>query len=158
MHTGEVEQVEGRARGITVHISSRIVELAGPNELLVSTTTRELAAGSGLVFVDRGEHALKGVRQPRHLFAVVATAPDQTVLGPSPARSDASQRTYPAGLTGREVDVLRLVAVGLSDAETAERLFLSVRTVNAHLRSIYRKLGIRSRAAAGRFAEENGLL
>jgi DNA-binding NarL/FixJ family response regulator len=158
MHTGEVEQVEGRARGITVHISSRIAELAGPNELLVSATTRELAAGSGLVFVDRGEHALKGVRQPRQLFAVVETAPDQTVLGPSPAWSDPSQQTYPAGLTRREVDVLRLVAVGLSDAETAERLYLSVRTVNAHLRSIYRKLGIRSRAAAGRFAEENGLL
>jgi DNA-binding NarL/FixJ family response regulator len=65
---------------------------------------------------------------------------------------------YPAGLTAREVEVLRLVAVGLSDAETAERLVLSVRTVNAHLRSIYRKLGVRSRVAAGRFAEEHGLL
>jgi DNA-binding NarL/FixJ family response regulator len=65
---------------------------------------------------------------------------------------------YPAGLTSREVEVLRLVAVGLSDAETAERLVLSVRTVNAHLRSIYRKLGVRSRVAAGRFAEEHGLL
>jgi DNA-binding NarL/FixJ family response regulator len=54
--------------------------------------------------------------------------------------------------------VLRLVASGLSDAEVAERLFLSVRTVNAHLRSIYRKAGVRSRAAAGRFAEENGLV
>ena len=54
--------------------------------------------------------------------------------------------------------MLRLVAVGLSDAEAAERLFLSVRTVNAHLRSIYRKLGVGSRAAAGRFAQTNGLL
>jgi DNA-binding NarL/FixJ family response regulator len=54
--------------------------------------------------------------------------------------------------------VLRLVAVGLSDAEAADRLFLSVRTVNAHLRSVYRKLGVRSRAAAGRFAQTNGLL
>jgi DNA-binding CsgD family transcriptional regulator len=64
----------------------------------------------------------------------------------------------PAGLTARELEVLRHVAAGLSDAETAARLYLSVRTVNAHLRSIYRKLGVRSRAAAGRFAEENGLL
>jgi DNA-binding NarL/FixJ family response regulator len=54
--------------------------------------------------------------------------------------------------------VLRLVAVGLSDAEAAEQLFLSVRTVHAHLRSVYRKAGVHSRAAAGRFAEENGLL
>jgi DNA-binding NarL/FixJ family response regulator len=66
--------------------------------------------------------------------------------------------TYPEGLTAREVDVLRLVAAGLTDAEAAEQLFVSVRTVNAHLRSIYRKLGVTSRAAAGRFAAENDLL
>jgi Bacterial regulatory proteins, luxR family len=46
----------------------------------------------------------------------------------------------------------------LSDAEVGEQLFVSVRTVNAHLRSIYRKAGVRSRAAASRFAEEHGLL
>jgi DNA-binding CsgD family transcriptional regulator len=54
--------------------------------------------------------------------------------------------------------VLRLVAAGLSDAEAARRLFVSVRTVKAHLRSIYRKVGVSSRAAAVRFAAENGLL
>lgn len=54
--------------------------------------------------------------------------------------------------------MLRLVAAGLSDAEAARRLYLSVRTVNAHLRSIYRKVGVRSRAAAARFAAENGLI
>ena len=54
--------------------------------------------------------------------------------------------------------MLRLVAAGYSDAEVAEQLGVSVRTVNAHLRSIYRKAGVRSHAAAGRFAEENGLL
>src|SRR5262249_9343212 len=48
MHTGEVEQVKGRVRGITVHLASRIAELADPGELLVSATTRELAAGAGL--------------------------------------------------------------------------------------------------------------
>jgi DNA-binding NarL/FixJ family response regulator len=56
------------------------------------------------------------------------------------------------------VEVLRLVALGLTDAEAAERLLVGVRTVKGHLRSIYRKLGIRSRSAAARFAAENGLL
>ena len=74
------------------------------------------------------------------------------------ARPSAAAGEYPARLTAREVDVLRLVAVGLSDAEVAEQLVVSVRTVNAHLRSIYRKVGVHSRAAAGRFAEENDLL
>ena len=52
----------------------------------------------------------------------------------------------------------RLVAGLYADAETAGQLYLSMRTVNAHLRSIYRKVGVRSRAAAGRFAAENGLI
>jgi ATP/maltotriose-dependent transcriptional regulator MalT len=63
----------------------------------------------------------------------------------------------PAGLTEREAEVLRLVAAGLTNAEVADRLFLSPRTVEAHLRRIYDKLGTSSRAAATRFALEHGL-
>ncbi|HUG13863.1 MAG TPA: LuxR C-terminal-related transcriptional regulator [Thermomicrobiales bacterium] len=61
------------------------------------------------------------------------------------------------GLTPRELDVLRLVATGLTDAEVAEQLFLSRRTVSSHLTSIYTKLGVSSRAAATRYAVNNGL-
>jgi DNA-binding NarL/FixJ family response regulator len=114
-----------------------------------------LTTGAGLAFSDRGVHALKGVAEPEQLFAAVA---DMLDAGPAATRRAAVGASRPAGLSAREVDVLRLVASGLSDAEVAERLFLSVRTVNAHLRSIYRKAGVRSRAAAGRFAEENGLV
>ncbi len=64
---------------------------------------------------------------------------------------------YPAGLSAREVDVLRLVAQGLSDAVVAERLVISPRTVTTHLTSIYNKLGVKSRAAATRFALEHHL-
>jgi len=63
--------------------------------------------------------------------------------------------TYPAGLTAREVDVLRLVARGLTDAQVAGQLVLSPRTVNAHLRSIYSKLNVTSRTAATRYAVEH---
>jgi DNA-binding CsgD family transcriptional regulator len=60
-------------------------------------------------------------------------------------------------LTKRELEILRLVAQGLSDAQVAERLVLSPRTINAHLTSIYRKLDVNSRAAATRFAMEHRL-
>ena len=70
----------------------------------------------------------------------------------------ASSSPYPAGLTRREVEVLRLVAEGLTDAQVAEKLFISLRTVNAHLRSIYAKLGVSSRSAATRYAVENELI
>ncbi|HEU5423650.1 MAG TPA: LuxR C-terminal-related transcriptional regulator, partial [Nitrolancea sp.] len=66
--------------------------------------------------------------------------------------------TYPAGLSAREVAVLRLVAQGLTDAQVAEQLFISRRTVSSHLLSIYNKLGVPSRAAATRFAVEHQLL
>jgi DNA-binding CsgD family transcriptional regulator len=63
--------------------------------------------------------------------------------------------TYPAGLTEREVEVLRLVAQGLTNARVGERLFISPRTVDFHLRSIYGKLGVTTRAAATRFVLEH---
>jgi predicted ATPase/DNA-binding CsgD family transcriptional regulator len=66
--------------------------------------------------------------------------------------------TYPAGLTAREVEVLRLVAQGLTDAQVAEQLVISHRTVTTHLTSIYNKPGINSRVAATRFALEHRLV
>ena len=63
----------------------------------------------------------------------------------------------PGGLTTRELEVLRLVASGASDAEVAEALVVSRRTVHAHLRSVYRKLDVRSRSAATRYALDHGL-
>jgi DNA-binding CsgD family transcriptional regulator len=67
-------------------------------------------------------------------------------------------RTTVAGLSERELDVLRLVARGLTDADVAERLFISPRTVSGHLQSIYNKLGVSSRTAASAFAFEHGLV
>jgi DNA-binding NarL/FixJ family response regulator len=62
------------------------------------------------------------------------------------------------GLTSREVEVLALVGQGLTDAEVAERLVVSIRTVHAHLRSIYRKPDVHSRTAATRYALEHRLV
>jgi class 3 adenylate cyclase len=69
IHTGEVELVGSRMEGIAVHIGARIAAEAGPCEVLVSSIVRDLAAGSGIEFEDRGEHALKGVPGDWHLFA-----------------------------------------------------------------------------------------
>lgn len=77
--------------------------------------------------------------------------------GSPPTRTDI-RKSYPAGLTAREVDVLALVAQGMTDREVAERLVLSIRTVHAHLTSIYNKLGVSSRVAATRFAVEHKLV
>jgi class 3 adenylate cyclase/esterase/lipase len=70
-HTGEVELRGDDIGGIAVHIASRVADLAGPDEVLVSRTVKDLTAGSGIVFEDRGEHALKGVADPWRLYAAV---------------------------------------------------------------------------------------
>ena len=70
-HAGEVETGGGDVRGIAVHIGARIAALAGADEVLVSSTVRDLVAGSGLEFEDAGEHELKGVPDRWHLYRVV---------------------------------------------------------------------------------------
>ncbi len=76
---------------------------------------------------------------------------------PSPAIIATPSPTYPAGLTPREVEVLRLLAGGLTDLQIAEQLVLSPRTVHAHISSIYSKLAVTSRSAATRYALEHHL-
>ena len=91
-----------------------------------------------------------------------AMSPEQAVefaLGQKPSlEPTATPETYPEGLSTREAEVLRLVAMGLTNAEVAGKLYLSSRTVDWHLSSIYRKLGLHSRAEATRFVIEHGLL
>jgi len=68
-----------------------------------------------------------------------------------------SAPTYPAGLTTREVEVLRLLADGLTDVQIADKLILSPRTVHSHISTIYSKAGVTSRSAATRYAIEHNL-
>jgi class 3 adenylate cyclase len=71
LHTGEVEVAGDAVRGIAVHIGARVSALAGASEVLVSSTVRDLVAGSGLQFEDRGSHELKGVPGQWRILAVV---------------------------------------------------------------------------------------
>lgn len=70
-HTGEIEFVDHDVRGLAVHIGARVAALAAPGEVLVSSTVKDLTAGSGLVFEDRGDHDLKGVPDRWRLFLAV---------------------------------------------------------------------------------------
>ena len=74
LHTGECEQRGDDVAGLAVHIGARIGALAGPDEVLVSGTVRDLVLGSGIQFADRGHHVLKGVPGEWHVFAVTDTS------------------------------------------------------------------------------------
>jgi class 3 adenylate cyclase len=70
LHTGEITIGGGNAHGVAVHATARIAALAGPGEVLVSATTRDLLDGSGLRFGDRGRHELKGLEGSRQVYAL----------------------------------------------------------------------------------------
>jgi DNA-binding NarL/FixJ family response regulator len=97
-------------------------------------------------------HALPLDQAMAEALAVVHTAYGMLSAQPAPAKP-----IDPAELTAREVEVLRLVACGLTNPHIAAHLFISPRTVHAHLRAIYSKLEVTTRSAATRFAVEHGL-
>ena len=71
LHTGECELVDGKIAGIAVHTGARVAAHAGPGEVLVSSTVKDLVAGSGLEFEDRGVHELKGIPGEWRLYAAL---------------------------------------------------------------------------------------
>ena len=71
-HTGEIELLGADVGGLAVHIGARVGALAGPSEVMVTSTVKDLVAGSGLAFDDRGEHHLKGIPEAWHLYALAA--------------------------------------------------------------------------------------
>lgn len=74
LHTSEVDLVDGDVRGLGVHIAARLMGLASPGELIVSSVVRDLSVGSGLVFTERGRHSLKGVPGEWQVYGVTAPA------------------------------------------------------------------------------------
>ena len=70
LHTGEIEHVGDDIHGVAVHFAARIMALAEPGEVLISSVTRDLLAGSGHTFESRGKHVLKGIDGEREVFAL----------------------------------------------------------------------------------------
>jgi DNA-binding NarL/FixJ family response regulator len=105
--------------------------------------------------VHAGQTHLDPAVQARLVATVTSQAPE---AGPGPAPDQAGRAgPPPAGLTSREAEVLTLLASGLSNAEIAQRLYLSNATVKTHINRIFAKTGARDRAQAVRFAYQHGL-
>jgi ATP/maltotriose-dependent transcriptional regulator MalT len=98
----------------------------------------------------------RGIAESLSLLRKVE-ALERSLTESAPVALQPAMPTYPNDLTAREVEVLRLLARGLTNAQIAEELVVSLLTVKAHLRSIYSKLGVTSRSAATRYALEHGL-
>jgi class 3 adenylate cyclase len=138
IHIGEVELLGEDVGGMVVDIGARVMVEAGPNEILVSSAVRDLVAGSGLGFADRGEYSFEGVEGEWNLFTAV----------PDPY----------ASLNEREREMLGLIAEGLSDREIADRDSVSPTLVKIYMIQLLAKLGLRDRVHAVIYAYEHGLV
>lgn len=144
-HAGDVVIRDGRASGLAVHVAERIATLASGGEVLVSSVVRDLVAGSGLHFRERGVEAVEGMDGTLRLLAVVEEQHLEP-LAHAPTEPDL------AALSVREQEVLALIAGGLSNAAIAVRLALSEHTVKRHVANILLKLDLPTRAAAAALA------
>ncbi len=153
LNTGECELRGDRVSGVAVSLAAWVASQAAPGEILVSSTVKDLVAGAGLLFADRGARALTGGPGEWRLFAVLPAAREDAEF-PSPAGPPPPSKP-PAALTRREREVLPLVARGLSNRQIADALSIGERTAESHVASILAKLGVASRAklAAGATAD-----
>jgi HD-GYP domain-containing protein (c-di-GMP phosphodiesterase class II) len=135
------------AKGAQLPAAARILAAADTYQALVSPRPHRRAFTPGQAAGLLKEAGRDGRLDPDAVEAVAAAAG-----GGKPARR------RPAGLTDRQIDVLRLVADGLSNRAIAERLVISPRTAEHHVQDVYAKLGVSSRAAAALLAMEHGLL
>ena len=108
VHTGECEAIDDDLGGMAVHIGSRVAAIAGPGEVLVSSTVRDLVVGSGLAFQDAGEHELKGVPGSWRLFRVAGRAPQPEPIDPAAAHMTSADRLF-ARVARRAPGALRVV-------------------------------------------------
>lgn len=112
LHAGEVEAIEGTVGGIAVHTAARVAAHAGPGEVLVSSALRDIVAGSGWSFEDRGAHALKGVPGEWRLYAASGEPPE-------PAEADFWERARQTRLLRTLVPFVRRRRVPLAFATLA---------------------------------------
>jgi class 3 adenylate cyclase/DNA-binding CsgD family transcriptional regulator len=145
VHTGECEVTSDDLAGIAVHLAARVLATAQPGEVIASGTVTDLVVGSGLQFELRGTRVLTGIPGEWRVYAATGDAEGTAPEAVSPARP--SSPAPPEDLSAREREVMRLVAEGLSNEEIAERLFLSIRTVERHLSNVYVKLRVSGKAA-----------
>jgi two-component system response regulator NreC len=171
---GDAEGARRRTSGLKPHVLVLDLNMPGEPSLASIPSILESSPGTAVVVLtmqDDPAFAREAFRLGAKAFvvkhaagaelvdAIRAATRDETYVNPAlGARLAAEPEGPPGGLTPREIEVLRLVAAGHTNPEIAERLVISIRTVETHRAAIHRKLNTASRAEAVAFAREHGLL
>lgn len=135
--------------GAQVSPPSRVVAAADRYHAMTEDRAHRPALGEKLAAAELRREAKEGVVDPEAAEAVLAAAGHATRR---------RRRSFPNGLTAREVEVLRLVAQGLTTKQVADRLVISAKTADSHIQHIYTKIGVSTRGAAALFAMQHHLV
>jgi class 3 adenylate cyclase/DNA-binding CsgD family transcriptional regulator len=146
IHVGEIEIREDLVTGLALHVAEQISNRAAAGEVLVSGIVTDLVAGSGLHFAEHGSETIDGLDGPLRLLTAITEQHLEPAVQASKSQKPASLNLET--LSGREREVLGLVADGLTNAVIAKRLRLSDHTVKRHVANILLKLDLPTRAAA----------
>ena len=158
VHTGELAVVGDELAGVAVHLAARVAAQAGPGQVLVSNTAKDLVAGSGLAFEPVGDRVFPGLPGEWGLYRVASGPTAVPPTTPGAAATDHPPATHAAsGLSRREREVAALLALGLSNRQVADELAIAPATVERHVANILTKLGMRSRAQVAAWAVAQGL-
>jgi DNA-binding CsgD family transcriptional regulator len=155
---GEIETAAGEHAAAEGQLAAAL-DLAGACEAPFERALTLLAMADLHVALGKVDEATTCINEVRQTCAALSAAPTLARVEARAARLTArpADEPYPAGLTQREVEVLRLLPRGLSNAEIGAMLFLSPRTVQTHLTNLYGKLGVNGRAEAVAYAMAHGL-
>lgn len=153
---GIVAHRDGRLDDAENHFASALLA-ADSCDATFGRALTQLALAQLCAASNRIGEATELLEACRATFATLRACPALAEADALAAQLSRNNSPLPMGLTAREVEVLRFVAHGLTDAEVADRLSISPRTVGQHLRSVYNKLDVTSRTSAARFAIEHGL-
>ncbi len=152
-------QMWGAAEALRSAVGVRIPPVEQTNYERLVTATRVRLGEKAFAHAWAEGHAMT----PEQIFVTIERITMPVASIPAVLQTTAPMKpplspTYPNDLTAREVEVLQLLATGLTSAQIAEQLIISLLTVNTHVRSIYSKLGVTSRSAATRYAIEHKLV
>jgi HD-GYP domain-containing protein (c-di-GMP phosphodiesterase class II) len=139
--------------GTSVHASAAVLAAADIYVALTSERADRPAAAEGLAANQVRQLASRGALAPSAADAVIEAAGQG-----KPLRSKPRKPVHQGGLTGREVEVLRLATRGLTTKAIGERLFISAKTADHHIQHVYNKIGVSSRAAAALWAIQNAVV
>jgi predicted ATPase/pimeloyl-ACP methyl ester carboxylesterase/DNA-binding CsgD family transcriptional regulator len=157
LHTGECDVLDGELGGTAFRIATGVMAHAGPGDVLVSSTIRDLVAGSGISFEEQETLVMTGGLGPWRLFRIGRGGPPRRSAGDgsTPAPPAATRRADP--LTPREREVAVLLARGLTNRQIGDELVISAATAERHVVNIFNKLGFHSRSQLAAWVVERGL-